>query len=285
MTRYNLTTVLTLVLLIVLAPARILHGQANSTKLIDDFNDGNDDGWASLDFLQILGLGETIFDASTNAYTIRSVDEVVPITAGCGASGSFWEPSTKGARDKHRYSNGTVRATLRFDNDISNGYVGMRYDPETISLYDFFANNSIDVIGIGRITNAQTVDLVAAPFELATGQDYIVEATAVGPQLSIKIWKTGDDEPAEPQLFVMDDAFTSGELGLVSYYCAGDSGDIMSTSFDDVTFTPGNSAFGADRSSVKGVPEPAGFVVMCMGIVALGLMRRRSNAWRTVFDA
>lgn len=276
MTRSNLTTMLAPALLILIGLAGVLHGQANSVKLIDDFNDGDDDGWRRIDFLQALGLGETIFDASSNAYSISSVDEVVPIPAGCVGSGSVWEPSATGARDRHRYSNGTVRATLRLNNDISSGFITMRSDPDTITEYVFAANNSLDLVVIERIVNAQTEEsLGSAPFELDAGQDYIIEATAVGPHLSMKIWQSGDEEPSEPQIIAMDETLKSGVFGLVSYYCAGDSGDILSATFDDITFTPGNSAFGADRSSVNAVPEPTSFAVISMGIVGLGLMRRR----------
>lgn len=44
-----------------------VHGQAKSTKLIDDFSDGNDDGWTQVDLLQAFGLGKGVFDASSNS--------------------------------------------------------------------------------------------------------------------------------------------------------------------------------------------------------------------------
>jgi hypothetical protein len=274
MTRYNATWLLSLALASLLVVADHLHGQ---TKLIDDFGDGNDDGWIRVDLLKPFGLGEAVFDASSNKYVISSADDVVPLPEGCTGAGSFWQPSATGHRDTHRYSNGTLRTTLRFDNDISNGFVALRGDVGTVSLYDFAANNSVDIIYIDRLENGVSVTggagLVSAPFDLITDQEYVMEATAVGPHLSMKIWPVGDEEPAQPQISIVDHTLALGSVGVTSYYCTGFDGDVLSTSFDDITFTPGNSAFGADAAIVA-IPEPTGFLAMLIGIAGLGMSRR-----------
>jgi hypothetical protein len=258
-----------------------VHGQAKSTKLIDDFSDGNDDGWTQVDLLQAFGLGKGVFDASSNSYVISSADPVpqLPLGAGCVGVGSFWLSSTNGAQDVHRFSNGTVRATIQLNNELSSSFISLRSDAETVTLYDFAAANSDDEIVIDYVLNgvSQTdrVGLARAPFDFDLGQEYVMEATAVGPHLSMKVWAVGSEEPDQPQISATDHTLTSGSIGVVSYYCDGDGGgDVLSTSFDDITFTPGNSAFGAAASSATAVPEPAGLMGMLIGIAGLGLRRR-----------
>jgi hypothetical protein len=267
-------------LIVFVSAATQLHGQAASTKLIDDFSDGSDDGWVHVDLLQPFGLGQAVFDASSNAYELSSADIVPPLPsgAGCTGAGAFWLPSVSGARDVERFSNGTVRATFTFNNDISNGLIGLRSDVETVSLYDFAANNSVDTIYIDRLVSGLSVTggagLANAPFTMDPGQEYVVEATAVGPQLSMKVWAVGDEEPDDPQLSITDHALTSGSVSVASYYCEGFGGDLLSTTFDDITFTPGNSAFGADAAPAAAIPEPSGFLAMLIGLAGLGMRRR-----------
>lgn len=276
MTWHKATWILGLVFF--LGAAGHLFGQSKSTKPIDDFSDGNDDGWIRVDLLQPFGLGEAVFDASSTRYVISSAATVVPLPEGCTGAGSFWQPSATGVRDARRYSNGTARAAFRFDNDISNGFVALRGDLATLNLYDFAANNSADKIYIDRLANGVSVTggsgLISAPFAFESDEEYVVEATAVGPNLSMKVWSVGDEEPAQPQISIVDHALTLGSLGVVSYYCTGFEGDVLSTSFDDITFTPGNSAFSADSASVVAVPEPTGFLAMLIGIAVLGGWRR-----------
>ena len=39
--------------------------------------------------------------------------------------------------------------------------------------------------------------------ELVAGNKYVMEATAIGPHLSLKVWRVGDEEPELPQVSIM----------------------------------------------------------------------------------
>jgi hypothetical protein len=44
----------------------------------------------------------------------------------------------------------------------------------------------------------------------------MMEARAVGCQLSLKVWPVGSDEPLEPQMTVIDDSVAAGILGVTT---------------------------------------------------------------------
>ena len=184
-----------------------------------------------------------------------------------------------------------MRAKFTLNNDLSGGFITLRGDSSdisTLSFYDFLASANrdeenpgfigIDLVLDGADTTPTPGDTLArAPFDLVTGNEYIMEATAVGPHLSLKAWAVGDEEPDQPQVSVIDHTLTSGKIGLASYNCPTDGGgDVLSTSWDDITFTPSNSAFAAHASSMATVPEPSTVSLVALSLVGVfGLRRRR----------
>ena len=100
--------------------------------------------------------------------------------------------------------------------------------------------------------------------EFTVGEDWIFEAGAVGNQLSLKVWRDGDPEPAVPQLNATDSAFSSGIFGLgTAAATAAPEPGIVSATFDDVFFT---------------VPEPASWLLgaLCVAGLVTHRMRRRA---------
>ena len=232
-------------------------------ELIDDFNDGNDDGWTRLDLLDLTGVGSANFDASSTQYVISSDGELPVLPEACNGAGAFWTPSLTDPQ----FANGTVRAKVSFDTDISNAFVALRLDAAGNG-YDFAANNAVDRIFVDRLAGFVGLPggLSSIPFTLETGEEYIIEGSAIGSQLAMKIWKVGDAEPATPQLMATDDTHDSGALWVAAYYCANPPvGGQLSARFDDVTFT---------------VPEPSSALIAMVGCVCVSWMRCRSSSSR-----
>jgi hypothetical protein len=237
-----------------------MAGSVSAQLLSDDFNDGNDEGWTHVDLLSLTGVGTTDYSASSGSYVISSQEELPVLAQDCNGGGTFWTPSLSDPL----FAEGVVRATVRLDNEISNAFIGLRLDAAGNG-YDFAVNNSSDRIFIDRLVGFVGLQdgLSSMPFELVPGQDYIIQGTALGPNLSMKIWKVGDPEPAEPQLTGVDATYTVGAVWLATYYCATPpEGGQISARFDNVTFQ---------------VPEPSAFSLALLGFMALVRSARRSS--------
>ena len=109
----HVTTSFRLCFLLVTALATQAPAQ---TILIDDFNDGNVDGWTTFD--STVGrrgpfrYGPGIFDASSGAYHLETTG-IVPVGApGNGRLWSTWDQSSDPT-----FSNGFVRAKVRVETD------------------------------------------------------------------------------------------------------------------------------------------------------------------------
>ena len=231
-----------LVLRVVAALLIVSYVASASAVVLDDFADGNDNGWTHLDVLDLYGLGPTVYDAGGGTYQIASSQSLPPLPSLIG-TGSFWSAS---AADPY-YSEGYMRMRFCADNGISNPFSTMRMDPLLGNYYCFFAIPEDDgTVGISKVTGlVNSDDLTSMTFGITPGQWYWMEAGAVGDMLSLKVWAEGDVEPDTPQLTVIDNAFTAGALAVGMYKFAGDSG-IISSQFDDVGF----------------IPEPSGLILM-----------------------
>jgi hypothetical protein len=73
------------------------------TILIDDFNDGNDDGWLRVDDSAGVA-GPGIFDASTGQYNLMTTG----FAPGFAVVSSYWDSSSDPL-----YSNGYLRAKVK----------------------------------------------------------------------------------------------------------------------------------------------------------------------------
>ncbi|MGE3109015.1 MAG: GC-type dockerin domain-anchored protein [Phycisphaerales bacterium] len=196
-----------------------------------DFNDGSTAGWMTSDPLAS-PFGPTSFGVIDGRYTITSVNlPPLPVFVGAGTlvQDSINNPSL--------YTNGTVRATIRLNNSSTNAFLAMRTTPQATVGYNFFLNNVQNAIGIDDLSTPAP-NIAIAPFQLDDGVDYRVEAKALGDDLSIKVWKTTDAEPDQPQVIVNDsNARADGNVGFVVYNQTNTPGG-LSGAFDDFTFTP-----------------------------------------------
>src|SRR5262245_32353291 len=77
--------------------------------LIDNFNDGNDDGWSRMDLTAGTPWGPATYDASSGEYLLETPGPVPVDDPNVGTIIATWEKS----RGKSRFSNGSIRGRVR----------------------------------------------------------------------------------------------------------------------------------------------------------------------------
>jgi len=206
--------------------------------LVDDFNDGNDDGWTHMDSNVGDPWGPGIYDASTGAYNLSTTGAVPgrQVDSERGFMVSLWDESTDPF-----YSNGYVRAKLRIDTFHSIGVILFRYSGDLesgLNGYTFGGSGGQGGFSFNRITNTTTTRHIQLQgFAPAVGEEWWIEAGGVGNQLSMKVWPVGDAEPESPQLLFLDSSYSTGVLGLdANMNWGSDVPGMVNTTFDDVYF-------------------------------------------------
>lgn len=208
---------------------------ANAHVLIDDFDDGNDDGWTRYSVgVEGMPWGPPIFDAGTGSYhlaTTGAVPEGVPAVLL-----STWNESVDPF-----YSEGFLQATVRADNDLTSVITVMRGtgDPGTGELYAylFIGNPDVHRFKLSRYDGFEEVVLGTIELPFYPGENWIIQGGAVGDQISMKVWRAGDPEPDDPQLVVTDSTYTYGQFAVeASHRTSGEAS--ISGVFDDIYFIP-----------------------------------------------
>ena len=206
---------------------------ANAQVLIDDFDDGNDDGWTRYSVgVEGMPWGPPIFDASTGSYhlaTTGAVPEGVPAVLLSG-----WDESIDPL-----YSEGFLQATVRADNDLTSVITVMRGtgDPGSGELYAylFIGNPRVHVFKLSRYDGFEEVALGTIELPFTAGEDWIIQGGTVGDQISMKVWRVGDPEPDDPQVVVTDSTYTYGQFAVeASHRTSGEAS--ISGVFDDIYF-------------------------------------------------
>jgi hypothetical protein len=229
-----------------------------STILIDNFDDGNDTGWTHRDYSTPQTGGPAHFAVSNGAYDLTGTNPVP--TGQQGAFGATWDQSSAPL-----FQNGYLRARLKA-NSNSLPWLILRHQTNSTSFYLFGIDPSNDppVFFHNRIDNAQIAtgggfNIPGATVEI--GEEWIVEAGAVGNNLSMKIWKPGDPEPAAPQWTKVDSTYPTGVFGVGASHYGPQPPSIVSATFDDIVFRP--------------IPEPSSAALGHMGLICLFAWRRR----------
>lgn len=231
------------------------------TILIDDFNDGNDDGWTHMDSNIGHPWGPGIYDASSGAYRLSTTGTVPGNGAGRGFMVSRWDESSTPA-----YSNGFMRCKFRIDTFDATAVLLFRYSGDINSGLNgysfvgdagrgFFFNRIVDT-SLARVIN------LGGPAP-EVGEEWWMEGGAVGDDFSMKVWRVGRREPTSPQISFKDSAFSSGWIGLDANMNFGSTiSGMVDTTFDDVYFKP--------------VPEPGSLLPLVLCLFASLGPRRRS---------
>jgi protocatechuate 3,4-dioxygenase beta subunit len=208
------------------------------TILIDDFNDGDADGWTTRDRTVGRPWGPGTFDASSGAYHLEMAS-IAPVTPGRGYLASYWDQSS----DSPMFSDGFLRAKVRVETLGSMGLLLLRISGNLdtgANVYQFgptTAFNGFVFVKIVRGVNVQ-VRRVPGNFSLRLNEWWNIEAGAVGDQLSMKVWRDGDPEPESPQLMLRDsDVLGPGYFGVQANIDNGfQEATRASATFDDIYF-------------------------------------------------
>ena len=189
------------------------------TVLIDNFNDGNDDGWTHYT--------SGIFDASSFAYNLKSSQTLIS---------SGWDGSSD-----PKFSEGFLRTKIRKETLGIGVALFMR---ATGGLGDYVvAGTTDDTFGIFRTdygpprTQHELVKLDKAEFFMDPNEYWWIEGGFVGNQITLKVWRDGELEPSLPQLTVTDSTYTTGVFGVAAVKSSIAPPPQISVFFDDIYFT------------------------------------------------
>ena len=172
------------------AMASLAYGQ---TILIDDFNDGNDDGWKHIDLIADAPHGPAIFDASSREYRLTST-HANEDPRSFNQFGTAWNASVDPL-----YSNGFLRTTIRINEPFAGGSLTLRVSGldslpslDALNMYRFsaFYNAAgetasgfvFDRFEAGEVTYSQFAQLGGFTLD----EDWMLEAGVVGGELSMK---------------------------------------------------------------------------------------------------
>ena len=222
----------------------------HNTVLIDDFNDGDSEGWEETDFTGGLG----VFDASGGAYLLETTEPIPVDDPSVGALDADWEAG----EDQPRFANGTVRGMVRANTYGTTVGFLMRDDHDTESSYGFYGSTSFGTFYIERFElfahpeAPQTILAMADPdeFPFAAGEDWIIEGRVMGHNLEMRAWRVGDPRPDEPMLSLTDKVLgpePGTTVAAIVFFdpaplmAAGVEEVLVSGTVDNITFSPGHS--------------------------------------------
>ncbi len=235
------------------------------TLYSDDFEDGVADGWTQ-DDLNDPSFGPAIFDASSGSFVLAVAGEMPAGFAGSHGTLSTWEPTIA-----EPLTDGYFQGTVRANTHGSTVSLLSRADPAAGTDYGFFASTLYGTFGI-EIYDAskpepQTILGLMDPQEVpfAVDEDWIIQGGTVGDQITMKVWRPGEFEPAEPQLSFTDTTFEQGALCLFTYADIGLMTEPVSFSgtFDDLSF--------------NAVPEPSTAIPCLCAFLALIVQRQKKR--------
>lgn len=241
----------------ILFTASLALGQST---LIDDFQDGNLQGWrlidANVNSHSNLGLGT--FSASTGALEIKGSE---PTPEGQrGVLMTVWDESAA-----PKYQDGLLRAKFTVQSNTL-AWLALRANETGSDFYLFGADPSgiTPSFFFNRIADNRVADFSEVPFNEAfkIGEEWNLEAGAVGSDLSMKVWRTGTAEPAAPQWTHVDDSLETGRFGVGASHWDTQPAAVVWAKFDDVTF--------------QSVPEPGSLSLMALAGLSIFLRRGKT---------
>jgi hypothetical protein len=205
---------------------------------IDNFDDGDDEGWIHCG--EWSEGQEPVWRAGSGQYCLGLRDPVraPPPPLSIAAE---WKPA---GRDE-RYANGCLRVGFR-TGTVAAGTWSTHF---VVSLRaDCRAGGYKAMLGpsLGRISIYRRLGLLADDVDhrFEEGRGYRVEFCAAGADLSLKYWALGDAEPPSPQLRATDELYTKGNIGVGVFIENDNQGPNLEGCYDDVRFVPAGHCAG-----------------------------------------
>lgn len=211
----------------ILAGVLALPAYAGTGALIDDFDDGNLDGW-------------TFDDQTSGQEGAASVlNGMVQMTTPAPVNGalflayvdSFLTPT---------YADGTMTCTLRSDAIGTTAGFFLRSDGVDSAYLAFLATDEKGdgALIYNRFEDAVLTAVQEVPVDFAVGQAWRLSAATVGAAIELKAWPDGGSEPPDPQLVITDTTFSTGGFGLFTSRLINPDNPLqqLDASFDNVYF-------------------------------------------------
>ena len=155
-----------------------------------------------------------------------------------------------------------VRTKVHVDT-ATNAAIGFRGNVQTLSNYNVTASGAIGQFALARLENGvlERVEWFDEP-AFGIGEDWWMEASAIGDQISLKVWQDGQSEPASPQFRWTDDVLTEGGIGLGSAVWNNNVTEptVLNATFDDFSF--------------QVVPEPSSLGLVFVGLFGMWVFGR-----------
>jgi hypothetical protein len=186
--------ILTAIGLLLVGVSVFAGGHGKHTILVDNFNDGDSEGWLETDFTAFTGDPRGSFDASSGSYLLETTEPIPVDDPSVGTLDADWEPS----EDNPLFGNGTMRGIIRANTDGTTIGFSLRESHETETAYGFWGSTSFGTFYIDRFdlfanpSAPQTIIAMADPdeFPFQVGETYILEASVVGHKLTLQAWKS-----------------------------------------------------------------------------------------------
>jgi hypothetical protein len=233
--------------LMLVVTTAVAAGGHNPTIPVDNFNDGDAEGWKEADFTG----GRGVFYVNRRAYHLETIEPIPVDDPSVGTLDADWEAS----EDAPLFSNGVMRGTIRANTYGTTVGFSLRENHEFETAYGFWGSTSFGTFYIDRFEliahpeAPQTILAMADPcdFPFEVGVTYNVEASAVGHKLSMKVWRVGDPKPKRPTLEVKDRVLppdSGSGLAVLALFdpapliAEGVTEVTVSGTVDNITFTP-----------------------------------------------
>lgn len=211
----------------ILAVALAMPADAGVDTLIDNFDDGNLEGWV---FVDNTGSGN---GSASVVNGMAQMTTPAPVTGSLvlAYEDSFLTPT---------YADGTLTCTLRCDSIGTTAGFFLRSDGVNSAYLVFLATDKdghgsliFNRLEDGLITVAKQI-----PSNFAVGETWKLSAAAVGATIGLKAWPEGEPEPPDPQLIINDTTFSTGGFGLFTSRLVNPNNPLqtLNASFDNVFF-------------------------------------------------
>lgn len=223
---------------------------------MDDFNDGNDDGWTRADPLFEVGAPPASYTFPNGGYRIQAGSSPNPQMYNVSRAGSY--------RPELQYADFIASVDIvDWDDALPQGFAltARTTDLGLLTSDGYLATlQNNDYLVITRFTDDWSTVLASETVQVEPGHQYRLEFSGTGDLLTASVYDLADPGMPISTVMAIDGTYTSGHIILLSHAIWGAG---TSDSPTDVTF-----------DNFVSVPEP-GMAVLLAAALPL-LLRRRS---------